>query len=119
MIQRIQSIYLLIGIVIGIGFLVFYDALHSIPLQIGWSVTVLLLLAAIITYKNRRLQIILSIIAGVTLLVTHIYQALNFQDELQLLWTGIGSLMFYVFLFLAIRNIQKDEKLIKETNRLR
>lgn len=119
MIQRIQSVYLFAGMVIGIGFLTFSYPVSTIPLKIGWISTIILLLIAIISYKNRRMQIILSILAGITFLISQIYRAFNLQIEGRQIWIGITLLIFYVFLLLAIKNIQKDEKLVKDTNRLR
>jgi hypothetical protein len=119
MIQRIQSIYLFIGMVIGIGSWVIDYSLPSMMLQVVYISTILLLLVAIFSYKNRRLQIFLSIIAGITFLVSQIYRALNFQIELQPLITGIGTIIFYTSIFFAVRNIQKDERTVKDINRLR
>lgn len=119
MIQRIQSIYLLIGLVIGIVSWVLDYSLSSQLLQIGWASTVLILLVTILSYKNRRLQVILSIIAGLTFLVAQIYKTVGLQIAIDPLWTGIGSILYYVFLALAIKNIQKDNKLVRDTSRLR
>ncbi|MEY2949730.1 MAG: hypothetical protein RLZZ248_931 [Bacteroidota bacterium] len=119
MIQRIQSIYLFIGMVIGIGSWLQNYTLPSIALQVSWISTLIFLFVGIISYKNRRLQIILTIFAGLTFLLAQIYLTLNFQTELKPIWTGITIFIFYVILFLAIKNIKKDQKLIRDTNRLR
>lgn len=119
MIQRIQSIYLLVGLVIGIGSWVLDYSLPSNLLQIGWASTILILLVTILSYKNRRLQVFLSIIAGLTFLISQIYKTVVLEIEIDPLWTGIGTLLYYIFLALAIKNIQKDNKLVSDTSRLR
>ncbi len=105
MIQRIQSIYLLIGLVIGIVSWVLDYSLSSQLLQIGWASTVLILLVTILSYKNRRLQVILSIIAGLTFLVAQIYKTVGLQIAIDPLWTGIGTILYYVFSRVTCSNL--------------
>lgn len=119
MIQRIQSIYLLIGMVIGIGSWFQNYALPSNVLQMSWISTIILLFLGIVSYKNRRMQIILSTFAGLTFLFAQIYLMINFNTEVKPIWTGITIFIFLGILFLAIKNIKKDQKIINNTNRLR
>jgi len=143
MIQRIQSIFLALsaacfGSLFGFPFAsssatnngVFSDQLynlhdHTIFLVLT-GLGVALSLAAIFLFKNRVLQIrlvIFSIIAYVSLIASAILIFMNLQlpeslevsDQAGIYLPFVGL----VFSALAIRSINKDEKLVQSMDRLR
>ncbi len=146
MIQRIQSIFLLLasGATFGLFGLpfastsdvvskssIFSDALFNlqdhIALLVIFGLGGLLALVAIFLFKNRKLQLNLSrfaLIANVIGLVLAII--LFMQDKANL---GVAEpndeaglympFIAVVFLGLALRFISKDEKLVKSMDRLR
>ena len=136
MLQRIQTIYLLIAAGISAG-LIFVchlwitdesisvfakDKMHYLGLFLG-SAT--LSLIAIFMYKNRKFQFVLgrlNIILNFILLGFFVYQSLNISGETAVSEKGIGMflpIVSIVFLALANKAIKKDEDLVKSVDRLR
>ena len=136
MIQRIQTIYLLIAF-IAAGILpfvfplwinaagdevIFFDNLAFILLFI-FSAT--LSLVSIFRYKNRKSQFIIgrfNIILNLILLGLFVYQSLNLSGEAVVSEKGIGMILpivSIVFLGLANKAIKKDEDLVKSADRIR
>jgi hypothetical protein len=136
MIQRIQTLYLLIsaGISAGLIFvfhlwttteeLLFFakDNMYYFGLFVGSAV---LSLISIFGYKNRKSQFVLgrlNIILNFILLGVFVYQSLNLSGETQVSEKGIGIILpifSIVFLVLANKAIKKDEDLVKSVDRLR
>ncbi|MBU3822907.1 DUF4293 domain-containing protein [Flavobacteriaceae bacterium XHP0103] len=136
MLQRIQTIYLLIvtGISAGLVFLFplwkledgsgFFvkDSLLYLGLFLGSAI---LALVSIVMYKNRQLQFVLgrlNIISNFFLLGFFVYQSLNLSGETSVSEKGIGMflpIVSIVFLVLANKAIKKDEDLVKSVDRLR
>ena len=136
MIQRIQTLYLLIsaGISGGLIFLfqlwttanetVLYakDEILFLILFLGSAV---LALIAIFTFKDRKLQFVLgrlNIILNFILLGLFVYRSLSVSGETLVSEKGIGMLLpifSIVFLVLANKAIKKDEDLVKSVDRLR
>ncbi|WP_299254611.1 DUF4293 domain-containing protein [uncultured Lacinutrix sp.] len=136
MIQRIQSVYLLLtaGISAGLIF-VFHlwitnedvkifaiDELLYFGLFLGSAALSLL---SIFMFKNRKLQFVLgrlNIILNVILLGFFVYQSLNVSGEALVSEKGIGiflPILSIVLLVLANKAIKKDEDLVKSVDRLR
>ena len=136
MIQRIQSVYLLLtaGISAGLIF-VFHlwitnedvkifaiDEVLYFGLFLGSAVLSLL---SIFMFKNRKLQFVLgrlNIILNVILLGFFVYQSLNISGEALVSEKGIGiflPILSIVLLVLANKAIKKDEDLVKSVDRLR
>ena len=146
MIQRIQSLFLLIcAIAFGLLFIwpfaisdksdgnLFLDNLYNVQDHILLIIMALLgsltALVAIFLFRNRSLQsrityfpIIFSILIPVTALIfftnqsgTSNVQATDIEDQAGL-YLPIVSLIFG---FLALRFINKDDKLVKSMDRLR
>lgn len=93
------------------------------------GVAAILALATIFLFKNRPLQMRLNQIgmaAGILILLLaaiFFYPALE-ESELSVtaLSPGLGigiPVLFIIFLFMASRNIRKDEKLVRSMDRLR
>ena len=144
MLQRIQTIYLLIAILLSgvIAFLVpfWLDAnqelislssilrsqeLPDMLAPILFMISALMSLITLISFKNRRKQIIynrLNIVFNFLLLGIAVYHQLNLPGETVVSEKGIGvfiPLLVIVFLALANKSIIKDDKLVKSVDRLR
>jgi len=143
MIQRIQSVYLLIASVIS-GVLIFVfnlwtsiskdifaiDLLNresyllkSIPVL--FLVSAILAFVAIFLYKNRKLQFVigrLAILVNLILLGLLIYVSLTLPGEVSISEKGIGMfipIIAILLIVLANKAIKKDEDLVKSVDRLR
>jgi uncharacterized protein DUF4293 len=138
MIQRIQSIWLLLAAAAAFASLQFpfYNGLieagKPLVYVTGQSNLLLLILTAgvglasliaIFLYKNRKLQ---SRIALIALLVSIINLVLFFMQTQKYLpgqgnynLTAIFAIVIPIFLIMAMRGIKKDEKLVKSLDRLR
>ncbi len=144
MIQRIQTVYLLLAVVISAVIsqifnlweyadgMIFYvkDALTSnhflikmIPILFGVSAT--LSFIAIFIFKNRKLQFVLgriNILVNLFLLGLLLYQSLNLSGETIVSKKGIGlvlPIIVVLLLVMANKAIKKDEDLVKSVDRLR
>ena len=136
MIQRIQSVYLVIvtllaGVVPfflylwldarGEEFFAKYDILVSSAL---YGIAALAFLT-IFLYKKRQNQFVvnrLNLILNLILLGFFVYRSLNLSGGTLVSEKGIGMLIpvfSIVFLVLANRAIKKDEDLVKSVDRLR
>jgi hypothetical protein len=137
MLQRIQTIYLLIAFVVT-GFLPFFIPLWTMAdgtlymfmnnqiyvVVFGLSTT--LSLVSIVSYKKRQNQFVmgrLNIILNLILLGLFVYRSLNLSGETPLVSEkGIGMflpIVAIVLLVLANKAIKKDEDLVKSVDRLR
>lgn len=136
MIQRIQSIYLLIVVFLGAGmpFLVSLwkneaqiDVFASDePIVLGaFLFSALLALVTIFLFKNRKGQFVLNrlnIVLNFSLLGFFVYWLLMVPGEMHISEKGIGifiPIVSIVFLVLANKAIKKDEDLVKSVDRLR
>jgi drug/metabolite transporter (DMT)-like permease len=146
MIQRIQTIYLLLAAAAGFGALavpfastssvvqsssLFNDASFSSGDNIGllavFAVAGVLAVASIFLFGNRKTQKTVSWAAlAVNIIGGGLAAFLYFQDAGQTasatVALGVGAflpLAFVVFAFLAINGINKDEAIVKSADRLR
>ena len=144
MIQRIQSFYLLIAFLIS-GVLAFFvllwenyggarfylmelmneDSWELVSVPIGFMLSALLSLVAIVKFKKRKEQIKLNrfnIVFNLYLLGIFVYLLLSLSGENFISEKGIGlfiPVIVIVLLVLANKAIQKDEELVKSVDRLR
>lgn len=144
MIQRVQSLYLLMAFLIS-GVLVFLvllwgnihgteyyltgmimeDSWELVSIPIGFILSAILSLLAIINFKNRKLQIKLNrfnLVTNLYLLGIIVYLLLSLSGENFISEKGIGlflPVIVIVLLVLANKATQKDEKLVKSVDRLR
>lgn len=136
MIQRIQSIYLLL-VVLAAGLLPIYLPLwedlqgenhfaSSQPIAFGiFGGAAILALIDIFLFKNRKTQIGLNrfnILSNFVLLGFFVYWTLMIPGAMEIAEKGIGMLIpiiSVVFLALANKAIKKDEALVKSVDRLR
>ncbi|WP_179348147.1 DUF4293 domain-containing protein [Winogradskyella pacifica] len=136
MIQRIQTLYLLLAVIISAGLIfVFHlwtdsegvkvyalDNYLYLGLFLG---SALLALTSIFRFKDRKSQFVLgrlNIILNFILLGIFVYQSLSLSGEINISEKGIGILLpifSIVCLVLANKAIKKDEDLVKSVDRLR
>ena len=137
MIQRIQTLYLLLAFVVT-GILPFFIPLWTMSdgkeyffmqnqvyvVVLGLSTTLSLL--SIVSYKKRQNQFVidrLNIILNLILLGLFVYRSLNLSGEtIAVSEKGIGMflpIVAIVLLVLANKAIKKDEDLVKSVDRLR
>lgn len=137
MLQRVQTIYLLLAF-IATGVLPFFFPLWTMvdgnehlfmqnqlyTVLFGLSTT--LSLVSIVSYKKRQNQFVmgrLNIILNLILLGLFVYRSLNLSGETATVSEkGIGMflpIVAIVLLVLANKAIKKDEDLVKSVDRLR
>lgn len=146
MIQRIQSIFLLLAAAAGFGILavpfastpqtvqasaIFADSTYSVgdhvALLVLFAVAAALALAGIFLFRNRQVQLkigrfaLIANILGIVLAVI-----LFWQDLANVGATAVNDelgiyfpVAFMVFCTLALRYIRKDETLVRSVDRLR
>jgi succinate-acetate transporter protein len=136
MIQRIQTVYLVVSALIIAALYLWFplvqdDAGTTIisrdePLVLGLlGVSVLLAVISIFNFKKRKLQFVLNrlnIISNFVLLGVFVYRSLTLSGETLISEKGIGVLfpiISIVFLVLANKAIKRDEDLVKSVDRLR
>ena len=135
MLQRIQSLYLLIaaicsGILSSSTYLVIsdgttYEIIDSPAYVFLFIGSALLSLTSIFLYKSRQTQFVLgrlNIILNFILLGLFVYRLLNLPGEPANSEKGIGLLLpifSIVLLALANKAIKKDESLVKSVDLLR
>ena len=136
MIQRIQTIWLLLAsatIFLTLQF-PFYsgtlsadNATHYLNATDNFILLVITSLLgsaifiAIFLFKKRPIQfrICLTAIFSELLVLFLYYRQIQLYSKGILAWSAIFHLLFLFFLILAMRGIHKDDKLIRESNRLR
>ncbi len=136
MIQRIQSVYLLVVALLGALLPIWMNlwinaegnevfAQTVMVAMISFYVSAALAIIAILQFKNRQNQFVinrLNMILNLFLLGFFVYRSLNLSGETLVSEKGIGMLIpvfSIVFLVLANRAIKKDEDLVKSVDRLR
>jgi len=148
MIQRIQSIWLLLAAVtilcllvvpvIGAGssseYYVLYgsglkktgagDSATNIPLLISTVFAGLISLVNIFNFRNRKLQVRIAmlnviLILALSLWFSQIVRSVSGLTQIDLEPGIFLPLVAIIFTLLAIRGIKKDEKLIRSADRLR
>jgi hypothetical protein len=136
MIQRIQTIYLLLAFVTT-AVLPFFTPLWFIKNEVAYyfmqnqiyvivlGLSTTLSLLSVISYKKRQNQFVigrLNIILNLILLGLFVYHSLTLSGEAAVSEKGIGMflpILTIVLLALANKAIKKDEDLVKSVDRLR
>ncbi len=142
MIQRIQSIHLLVaGLLSGVLTQytsvwtaaskdvyindLFLGGIISLLIPVLFYSSALLSIVTIFLFKNRQLQFVmgrLNILTNLILLGVLIYVSLTLPGEASVSEKGIGMfvpVLAILLLFFANRAIKKDEDLVKSVDRLR
>jgi hypothetical protein len=138
MIQRPQTLWLLLsaisallsfmfpfvtgkGIVKGLEADISVSANGSVLLLLATGISLVLSGATIFLYKNRPLQMMLSLVGlflGVGIIILYIME-MNKLDKATLALFAILPFAMLTGYFMAYRNIRKDEKLVKSLDKLR
>ncbi len=136
MLQRIQTVYLLLAAANALGLIFVFHlwitnegvtvfAKDQMAFFVAFIVSGVLSLFTIFLFKNRKLQFVLgrlNIILNFFLLGFFVYLSLNLSGETVVSEKGIGMflpIISIVFLALANKAIKKDEDLVKSVDRLR
>jgi peptidoglycan/LPS O-acetylase OafA/YrhL len=145
MIQRIQSVWLLIAALInsglfyfdlyrghiitnGVDMLVHLRVNDHFPSLLLALVIVLLPFIAIFLFKNRKQQrglAMLSIVAVIGFIALMVMRVGNFNNQSPAptnctYWIGaVLPIISIIFIIMAMNGIRKDEKLVKSLDRLR
>ena len=136
MLQRIQTVYLLIAAIFSCGLIFVFHLWTNTSDVMVYAKDEMLYLAmffgsaalsliSIFNYKNRKFQFVLgrlNIILNFILLGLFVYQLLMAPGESQISEKGVGifiPIFSIVFLVLANKAIKKDEDLVKSVDRLR
>lgn len=136
MIQRIQSVWLLVAaacafLTYKLPFYVGTNAKGTVQYNLTGTENFLLMLVTFVTgalaavviflFKNRKLQLrlcVLGIVLEALLIFLYYREVQTFSSGTYALWAILHSVIVICFV-LAARGINKDEKLIKESDRLR
>lgn len=143
MIQRIQSIYLLLSSIVSGGLifvfslwissgekifvvdLLFNKSIFLKLIPIMFFISSILAIVNIFIFNNRKLQFVIGrilILINLFLLGLLIYQSLMISGETSVSEKGIGMflpILAILLLVLANKAIKKDEDLVKSVDRLR
>ena len=136
MLQRIQTIYLILAGFVLAGLYIWFPVITTIdgvvlvsnqdPLVFGLIFScIALTIIAVFTFKKRQTQFVLNrlnIILNFVLLGVFVYRSLSIPGETLVSQKGIGVLLpiiSIVFLAMANKAIKKDEDLVKSVDRLR
>lgn len=144
MLQRIQSLFLFLGIIISGGLSLFFsfwknngdkeffilDLLKEgdwrmLSIPVSFLLSTMLSVISLGLFKNRKQQIKLNrfnLVVNLYLLGIIVYLLLSLSGESQISEKGIGlflPVLVIVCLVLANKAIQKDEELVKSVDRLR
>ncbi|NJB37378.1 MULTISPECIES: DUF4293 domain-containing protein [Flavobacteriaceae] len=136
MIQRIQTLYLVVVILLSAVVPFFVNlwvetengevfAQQDVLISSVFYGVAVLAAVAILLFKKRQNQFVvnrLNLVLNLFLLGFFVYRSLNLSGETAVSEKGIGMLIpvfSIVFLVLANRAIKKDEDLVKSVDRLR
>mgnify|MGYP000117878023 FL=1 len=143
MIQRLQSIYLLLASIVSGGLIFVFNLWNTIKekifvvdlfleeaftfkiIPLMFFASAILSLIALFLFKNRKLQFVIGrviILINLFLLGLLIYLSLNLSGETVVSEKGIGMflpILVVLLIVLANKAIKKDEDLVKSVDRLR
>lgn len=136
MLQRIQTVYMLLAMLALAGLYVWFPVVNDpnggilieknepaviVPIALA----VVLIMVSIFQYKKRQLQFVLNrlaILLNFVLLGVFVFRALSVSGETLVSEKGIAlfvPIISIVFLVLANKAIRRDEELVKSADRLR
>jgi NADH:ubiquinone oxidoreductase subunit 2 (subunit N) len=136
MIQRLQSVWMFFAAVIAFLTLTFpfYTGMYvptgqfqklmpqeNILLLILTCALGTILIVNIFLFKNRKLQLrlcIVSLLVEILLLVVYMRETKNYFNGTFTFWAG-AHIFIFAFIVASAMYINKDEKLIRQSNRLR
>ncbi len=116
MIQRIQSVYLFVAVILG---MLHWEAWSLFIIQMFASAVCLI---NIFLYKNRPRQAALCLVSIIANFAWYILLAVFIkqgQQPAELPWTACLPIIAAILCFLARRAILADEKLVRAADRIR
>ncbi|HIB48908.1 MAG TPA: DUF4293 family protein [Flavobacteriaceae bacterium] len=136
MLQRIQTIYMILSALVMACLYIWFPSITDAEGMVVIArdeylvfglifVSIALAVISILSFKKRQLQFVLNrlnIISNFVLLGVFVYRSLKVSGETLVSEKGIGVLLpiiSIVFLVLANKAIKKDEDLVKSVDRLR
>ena len=136
MLQRIQTVYMLLAILALAALYVWFPVVNNpeggllidkneLVVIIPIALAAIIVLASIFQYKKRQLQFVLNrlaILLNFVLLGVFVFRALSVSGETLVSEKGIAlfvPIISIVFLALANKAIRRDEELVKSADRLR
>jgi hypothetical protein len=143
MIQRIQTIYLILASIVSGGLIFGFNLWNTVKQKIFvvdlffteeitlkiipflFTASAVLSIIAIFLFKNRKLQFVIGriiILINLFLLGLLIYLSLTLSGEISVSEKGIGMflpILAILFIVFANKAIKKDEDLVKSVDRLR
>lgn len=131
MIQRVQSLYLLLAIFLitlatfNLSFYELSDQVYTAKddlkmLFLLVSVNILCLIALFL-FKNRKLQMKLirfAIVSELIVIIRSLMLWILFQAQIYLMFI-IFIFFIFIFLIMAYRGVRKDEDLVRSVDRIR
>jgi len=130
MIQRIQSVFFLLSALTSILIIFYFPVLsnegvnlflfdHFIYLRLLLLLSSLLAIFAIFQYKNRSRQRLISSLSRLMITFFYIIILLFYEENFDFEIGLFLCIIPFILLFIASYFIKKDEKLIKDSDRIR
>jgi len=130
MIQRIQSVFFLLSALISILIVFYFPVLsnegvnlflfdHFIYLRLLLLSSSLLAIFAIFQYKNRSRQRLISSLSRLMITFFYIITLVFYKEDFDFEIGLFLCIIPFILLFIASYFVKKDEKLIKDSDRIR
>ena len=130
MIQRIQSVFFLLSALTSILIIFYFPVLsnegdnlflfdHFVYLRLLLLSSSLLAIFAIFQYKNRSRQRLISSLSRLMITFFYITTLVFYKEDFDFEIGLFLCIMPFILLFIASYFVKKDEKLIKDSDRIR
>ena len=130
MIQRIQSVFFLLSALTSILIIFYFPVLsneadnlflfdHFVYLRLLLLSSSLLAIFAIFQYKNRSRQRLISSLSRLMITFFYIITLVFYKEDFDFEIGLFLCIIPFILLFIASHFVKKDEKLIKDSNRIR
>lgn len=130
MIQRIQSVFFLLSALTSILIIFYFPVLsnegdnlflfdHFVYLRLLLLSSSLLAIFAIFQYKNRSRQRLISSLSRLMITFFYIITLVFYKEDFDFEIGLFLCIMPFILLFIASYFVKKDEKLIKDSDRIR
>lgn len=130
MIQRIQSVFFLLSALISILIIFYFPVLsnegvnlflfdHFIYLRLLLLLSSLLAIFAIFQYKSRSRQRLISSLSRLMITFFYIITLVFYKEDFDFEIGLFLCIIPFILLFIASYFVKKDEKLIKDSDRIR
>ena len=130
MIQRIQSVFFLLSALTSILIIFYFPLLsnegvnlflfdHFIYLRLLLLLSSLLAIFAIFQYKNRSRQRLISSLSRLMITFFYIITLVFYKEDFDFEIGLFLCIIPFILLFIASYFVKKDEKLIKDSDRIR